>query len=69
MKLEVYKCAMLTIIAGLLIFLAWKVQTKRISVTVDGGSIDVENTVDVDVGNEVKLDQPIEVTGSVEIER
>jgi hypothetical protein len=72
MKLEFYKCGMLTVIAALLGFMAWKVQTDRHLVWVRGGDIDVQTvrgTVDVDVTNSIRIDQPVDVTGTVAIDR
>ena len=76
--LEIYKCAVLTVIAFLLAgiwlntpapFTVANVRSKRVKmeqipmVRVQGGSVDVDNTVEVEVSNTV------EVQGSVSIER
>jgi hypothetical protein len=68
MKLEIYKCAALTIIAGVMVFFAWKVQSKQISVQVKGGEIDVSGAVDVGVDGSVEVHGKDEDPIGVEIE-
>ena len=63
MKLEIFKCAALTVIALLLAVLTWTVRTKDINVFVSGGSVEIEGTPEVDVKNTVDID------GTVRIER
>ena len=65
MRLEIYKCVVLTIIAGLLAILAMKMPIQPFRVIVDSGKVKVFNTVDVEVKNEVEISGPVDVSGSV----
>jgi len=65
--LELYKCALLTVIAVLLGFILWRMAERSLIVRVQGGNIDVDNTVDVDVQNST-LDVDVQNTVDVSIE-
>ncbi len=65
--LELYKCAVLTVIAVLLAATWLKTPCKTVGkdqvplVYVRGGSIDVDNTVDVDVKNTVDVEGEVSI--------
>ena len=66
--LELYRCAVLTVIAGLLAFLAWKIETNHVGVIVKSGLVNVETVEPLRVEGTVTVDQvdkPIEVEGTV----
>lgn len=62
MKIEFYKSAMLTLIAGILGFVAWQVHAGKVAVVVSGGQIDIGSVSDsITVSGSVDVDNTVSV--------
>ncbi len=80
-KVEVYKCAMLTLIVILLAILTWTIRSRGEqevyvaggSIEVTGGKIELEGTSEVEVTNTVSVEMettplPVEISDTVDIQ-